>query len=194
MWNYLKAVLLQIYAIFLQCVCSPTHLYLLSLLSFTLLSCGKSCVSFLGFVLFLFFPVLSCVGFCNFSPPKCSIPLSNQSPSAPRISKKSEVANSQKQFKHCFLGMVLYSYHLNEWINETEMSECRTKKCFAKRRWEHTPILVFPREILSLTPNPHLYFLSNASGFLANLELQSLCVFLAPSFLPRGSALLKDPA
>lgn len=43
-WNYLKAVLLQIYAIFLLCVCSPTHLYLLSLLFFPLLwlSCGNS--------------------------------------------------------------------------------------------------------------------------------------------------------
>lgn len=45
-WNYLKAVLFQIYAIFLLCVCSPTHLYLLSLLSFPLLwlSCGNSWV------------------------------------------------------------------------------------------------------------------------------------------------------
>lgn len=51
-----------------------------------------------------------------------------------------------------------------------------------------------PFSLLSLMPNPCLYFLSCASGFVAKLELQSFCVFLSLIFLPRESVLLKDTA
>lgn len=51
-----------------------------------------------------------------------------------------------------------------------------------------------PSSLPSLTPNPYLHLLSNASGFLAKLELQSFYVFLTSFFLPRESALLKDTA
>lgn len=55
-------------------------------------------------------------GRCQGLPVQSSIPSGSQSPSAPSTSKKSEVENPQKQFKHCSLGTVLSSCsHLNEW-------------------------------------------------------------------------------
>lgn len=63
LWNYLKAVFLQIYSILLLCVCSLTHLYLLSLLPLLWLSSE--------FPWFCVASVLSSSFLCRFLYPFC---------------------------------------------------------------------------------------------------------------------------